>query len=244
MKNNIYKQYKIIIILMLLISFTLINSFFLITKSVEQSKKNLNKIVIKGQFNLQTKKKIIHLISLLQKQKNFFSRYDLSINNILHQIPFTKNIYTKKKWPDIIYIYGTNIIPFVYWNNKYLIDNKNNNEIINPNIFQIQNIPFLFGPTYKKNEIIKYYKIINNILSNKKIFLKTVIVTKQYSWTLFTTNNIKIALGNIQNLLKLKKIMNILNILKYQQKQKIKYIDLRYKSGIAVKWVSQQWKKL
>jgi len=242
MKCPISKKYILILLkhitLMFILLFITINSIALLKMSKQLSKKNFSNLIISGQFGYLSKKEIIKFILSLQKPNDFLSKYDTFIQNKLKNLPFVKKVIVRRKWPNTLIIYIINIIPIAYWNDKYVLDKLGTMYDI-PKKIDIKNIPHFYGPKDSQTKILNNYIIIRNILTENNISLKSIIVTLHNSWELIINENLKIALGSINNISRLKKLMHIWKILKCEEnvkKKKIKYIDLRYKLGIAIGW--------
>ncbi|XBC42472.1 MAG: cell division protein FtsQ/DivIB [Buchnera aphidicola (Meitanaphis elongallis)] len=203
------------------------------------SNKKISSLTITGKFYYLNRKNIKDLILSLQKPCNFFSQYDTFIQHQLIKFPFIKTVIIKKKWPNKLFIHITGTIPIAYWNDKYILSDQGTIHNITKKKINISNIPHFYGSYNSKIEILNHYNIINNILKNNHIVLTSITVTHQHLWKLFVENHIEIILGRIKNITQLKKLVNIWKILKKEEKIKIKtikYIDLRYESGIAIAW--------
>ncbi|XBC38902.1 MAG: cell division protein FtsQ/DivIB [Buchnera aphidicola (Melaphis rhois)] len=206
--------------------------------SQQLSKKKLCNLIITGTFHKLNITELKHFILSLRRKCNFFSQYDTFIQHKLKTFPSIKSVTVKKEWPDKLLIHIVDIHPIAYWNNTYILDKQGT--LIN--ILQkltINNIPYFYGPKNSEKEILQNYNTIKNILKNNNILLKSILLTPQHSLKFLTQENIEIIIGRISNSAQLEKLTHIWNILKYQEKvkrKKIQYIDLRYKSGIAIKW--------
>ncbi|XBC42990.1 MAG: cell division protein FtsQ/DivIB [Buchnera aphidicola (Kaburagia rhusicola ensigallis)] len=226
-------------IILSLIVFIILSSFIIIKLSKQWYKKKLSHFIISGQFSYLNRKEIKDFILSLKTSCDFFSPCNFFIKNKLQEFTFTQKIKVQKQWPDKLLIYIVSTIPVAYWNNEYILDKK---EIIFHIIKKkqnIKNIPYFYGPQNSEKEILKNYDKVKNVLKKNKIVLRSITITPYHSWKLVIENNIEIALGKINNIIQLKRLMMIWKTLKYEEKikrKKIKYIDLRYESGIAIAW--------
>ncbi|XBC43497.1 MAG: cell division protein FtsQ/DivIB [Buchnera aphidicola (Meitanaphis flavogallis)] len=226
-------------IILSLIVFIILNSLIIIKLSKQWYKKKLSHFIISGQFSYLNRKEMKDFILSLKTSCNFFFPCNFFIKNKLKEFTFIKKIKIQKQWPDTLLIHIVNTIPVAYWNDKYILDKK---EIISHIIKKkqsIKNIPYFYGPKNSEKEILKNYEKIKNVLNKNNVILRSITITPYHSWKLLIENNIEIALGKINNIIQLKKLMMIWKTLKYEEKikrKKIKYIDLRYESGIAIAW--------
>ncbi|XBC44554.1 MAG: cell division protein FtsQ/DivIB [Buchnera aphidicola (Schlechtendalia peitan)] len=206
--------------------------------SKQFSKKKLSNLVITGQLGFFNKQEIETFILSFKKPNSFFSKYEIFIQEKLKTLPFVKTVLVKKIWPDKLFINMKNTIPIAYWNNKYILDETGTIYNVHKKI-NAKNFLYFYGPKDSQIQILNNYHIVKKILKKNNIVLKSIVVTSHNSWKLLIENNTKIIIGNINNIMRLKRLVNIWKLLKYEEtmkKKQIKYIDLRYESGIAIGW--------
>ncbi|XBC38366.1 MAG: cell division protein FtsQ/DivIB [Buchnera aphidicola (Floraphis meitanensis)] len=243
MKYKLYLKKSLIplkyIIILLLVIFIITNNFILIKLSKQFSKKKLSNVIITGPFDSLNQKEIRNFIFSLKKSYNYFSPYETDIKNKLEAFYFVKVVTIKKQWPDKILIHIINTTPIAYWNDKYIL---NENKTLSNTLKKKSNISkilYFYGPESNKEEILSNYNTVKNILQENNIILKSISITPQHTWKLIIKKNIVIILGKINNISQLKQLTYIWKILENEEKvkrKKIKRIDLRYKSGIAIEW--------
>jgi len=84
----------------------------------------------------------------------------------------------------------------------------------------------------------KYYEI-NEILSKELMQIGTITLSNRLSWEIITNNGLKIILGRDKIIVKLESFINQYQEVLYKMKNRIEYVDLRYKDGFSVRVVDE-----
>lgn len=198
----------------------------------------LSKIIIKGNQNFTTTEDINQIISDIKYSKKFIQNDIITIQTNISKIPWIQKASIEKKWPDSLIVQILEYIPIGFWNDIYFID-------IHGTIFyvpkhrlnNIKNLLKIYAPQNSEKIILHALLEIKSILEKKQISLNTIYVGEQFNWNLTIENNLKIRLGRYDKIYKLRRFVTIYPVLlKIAQKEnkKMKYIDLRYNSGLSV----------
>ncbi|MDQ1237730.1 MAG: FtsQ-type POTRA domain-containing protein [Wigglesworthia glossinidia] len=198
----------------------------------------LSKIVIKGNRNFTTKEDINQIILNIKYSKKFIQKDIITIQTNIKRMPWIQEACIEKKWPDFLIIKLLEYTPIGFWNESYFID-------IHGKIFyapknrlkKVKNLPKIYAPLNTEKNIFHILLKIKNILEKEEIFLSSIYVGEQFTWELTIENNLKIRLGRYDKIYRLKRFVKVYPVLlKIAQKEnkKIKYIDLRYNSGLAI----------
>ncbi|OQM34222.1 cell division protein FtsQ/DivIB [bacterium endosymbiont of Pedicinus badii] len=187
---------------------------------------------------LYTKTNLItSILSSLEMKNNFLQENFSSLLKEVKKISWIKNIQIQKEWPKTIKIRIVEYIPIALWNNTFCID-KDGNLFQMPNQY-LNQIPKIFGPFGKEREILKNFFSFENTIKSINLSINTIIVNIENSYILKTKENLIIKIGKINHIDRIHRLVIAFPvILKYSQKNRknIKYIDLRYKNGLAVKF--------
>jgi len=84
----------------------------------------------------------------------------------------------------------------------------------------------------------KYYEI-NEILGKELMQIGTITLSNRLSWEITTNNGLKIILGRDKIIVKLESFINQYQEMLYKMKNRIEYVDLRYKDGFSVRVVDE-----
>lgn len=198
----------------------------------------LSKIIIKGNQNFTTIEDINQIILNIKHSKNFIQNDIITIQTNISKMPWIQKSSIEKKWPDSLVVQILEHIPIGFWNDLYFID-------VNGTIFyvpknrlnNVKNLLKIYAPKNSEKVIFQVLLVIKNILEKEQISLNTIYVGEQFAWDLTIENNLKIRLGRYDKIYRLKRFVTIYPVLlKIAQKENktMKYIDLRYNSGLSV----------
>lgn len=196
--------------------------------------KPLAKISIQGEFEYLSKPSIQEIISE-SLNGNFV---DLNLVELKHEVeahPWVYDVRLQRVWPDGLVITVIEQKPIARWGDNGFINQFG--ELIHvENNKTLTTLPLLFGEERLSNEIAKTYLEMARLLASGGLNLKGLQVDKKRSWELVLDDSMLLVLGNDDVIAKLQNFLLV-----YQQhltgvKHKIKRVDLRYESGLAVEW--------
>lgn len=195
-------------------------------------------IIIIGNYNIIPKNEIIKLILKNSKKENFLSKSLIFIKNKIKELPLIQKISIRKKWPKKIFVNLVQFVPLAFFNN-FLID-KNAN-LLNNNYSSIHKIrlPIIIGPEGEEKKHLKKYFFLIKKLKEINIKILILLIKDNKSLKILTQDNILLKLGYKHHNIRLNNLINVYPLLlkdMNKNKKKIKYIDLRYINGLAVKW--------
>lgn len=206
----------------------------------------LSYIVITGNRQLTTNHDIQTLIEKFGAWDTFIMQDVNAVHRCIIQLPWIKKVSIRKQWPDILKIHLIEYIPQAYWNDDYIISNEGTifknfqYQKINSNDHDDVYMPMLYGPEDKAQAVLYNYLIFKKILKSSELRIKSLKMNSCYSWQLVLQDDICLKLSKnnmIDQLLCFVKVYPVV-LQKIKEKNKhIDYIDLRYRSGIAIKWV-------
>ncbi|WP_331828405.1 cell division protein FtsQ/DivIB [Candidatus Blochmannia sp. SNP] len=199
-------------------------------------------MIVTGNRYYTTNTDINQIIIKLGVLGTFITQDINIIQKKIECLPWIQQVSIRKQWPDTLKIHIVEHIPLAYWNNLQNIS-------ITGTIFSIPKkyknndtkIPYLYGPKGSEKTVLTNYHIFNEILKSNKFQIKSIKMDTRYSWQLILQDNIHLKLGRnniIERLYYFIKIYPILLQEINENNKYIDYIDLRYRSGFAVRWIS------
>lgn len=170
------------------------------------------------------------------------------IQKKIEQLSWIKQVSVRKKWPDILQIHLIEYIPIAYWNNNSMISTTGIIFKVPVAQFMKKNddqdfawMSVLYGPNSKAADVLNSYLIFNKIFTPNALRIKSVKMDIRSSWELVITGNIYLKLGRKNIIKKLLYFVTIYPILIqkiHEHNKYVDYVDLRYNSGCAVKWMN------
>jgi cell division protein FtsQ len=197
----------------------------------------LSKLVITGQRTFTTDSDIRKVILSQGELKTFMTQdVDALQQEIKLQLPWVRQVSIRKHWPDELAINIVEFQPFAYWNENFFIDAEGRQFTLPIERLNKKTLPFFYGPTDRQQMVLDSYHEMNHLLDAVHLKLGLVSFSSRYSWMLILDNGIKLELGQQDRILRLKRFITLYPLLVEQTppKQRINYVDMRYKSGAAV----------
>ena len=203
----------------------------------------LAKIVISGERHYTSDDDIRSVILSQESQKTFVTQDVTALQGLLREeLSWLKSVTVRKQWPDELIIQVAEYSPFAQWNDDYFIDQQG--EIFSlpqEKVKETMRYPLLYGPDNMVKRVLESYSQMNQLLAPLNLRLALISFNSRYSWTIILDNGIKLELGQDDRVLRLKRFIQLYPLLVEQTAtdQRIDYVDMRYKSGVAVGYVPQ-----
>lgn len=171
-----------------------------------------------------------------------------AIQQAVAQLPWIKQVHIRRRWPDTLSFQIQEYHPLAYWQG----DDETAQGILDqdgqiftlPQTYALPALPLLSGGQSSIPALLMQYKILSPLLEQAGLPVQKLSQNHQHNWQLQVANGssqgLKIILGYSQHPDGLKQ--RIKRFIKYwsQKPQKIKneleYADLRYQTGLVVKW--------
>ena len=166
---------------------------------------------------------------------NFFTINLKNTQKAFKKLPWVRDISVRRKWPDKLIINIEEHKVLGRWRNLGLVNNHG--EIFNA-AFQ-EDLPIFYGKEALVKEITNKYYEINEILGKELMQIGTITLSNRLSWEITTNNGLKIILGRDKIIVKLESFINQYQEVLYKMKNRIEYVDLRYKDGFSVRVVDE-----
>ncbi|MDO6423208.1 cell division protein FtsQ/DivIB [Saccharophagus degradans] len=196
--------------------------------------KPLANISIKGEFEFLAKERIQSIVSE-SLNGNFVDLNLVEIKQKVEADPWVYDVRLQRVWPDGLVITVIEQKPIARWGNSGFINQYGALIHVDSNE-SLENLPLLFGDEHLSNEIAKTYLEMARLLASRGLNLKGVQVDSKRSWELVLDNSMLLVLGQDEVTVKLQNFLLVYEKHLAGVKHKIKRVDLRYESGLAVEW--------
>ncbi len=190
----------------------------------------IKEISIIGEYN-HIDKEQVDLISNEYIEGNFFSINLDQTRQAFKKLAWVREIAIRKKFPDTLVVTIEEHKPIARWGRVGLVNNHG--EIFNaasqdelPSFIGYE--PFVIDMTSKFIEM-------NKILSKELMQVGTIKLSERLSWEITTDNQVRVILGKDNIIKKLNLFTNNYQNILAELKNRIEYVDLRYKDGFSVK---------
>lgn len=187
--------------------------------------------------------KLLQQIISNHLEGNFFDLNVISLKQDLLVMPWVHEVFIRRKWPDAIVVKITEQQPVAQWKENALV--SANGALFTPpkKTFPV-GLSLLLGPEEDVQEVIMNYRKMQQLLLPLNFTITQLDLSEQRAWHMILRgsnssggNSINIFLGNENVLNKLQNFITAYpKIVASNPSQSIEAVDLRYKSGAAVRW--------
>lgn len=201
---------------------------------------------IEGAFQYIAKDKIKQVLKG-QVNNGLYNADIQQIKATVNQLPWVESVYVKRVWPDAIVIKIMEQVPVVRWGETGLL-NKEGEKFIPNNVALFGQLPMLFSPVGKEQELLEVMKRLIIAMNDKQMALAEFRVSERRAWSIKLRNNMVIKLGRKEPLKKFQRFLQTFALIGEEQIKKVAVVDLRYPNGYAITWKPNEaeidWKKI
>ncbi len=198
--------------------------------------KPLANITIEGEFNYLARDKVRKVIE--EHMEGDFVDMDLKkIKSSIERHPWVESVSLRRIWPDSMVINVVEQKPIARWGQTAFINQYGEIIEIGENTM-LAHLPVLFGAEKNSREITSTYLGLAEALSGRGLTLSGIRVDSTLSWEIVLNKDFLVTLGRENILERLRRFLDIYQNQMSEEKYRIKRVDMRYDSGMAVEWKS------
>ncbi|WP_199610716.1 cell division protein FtsQ/DivIB [Flocculibacter collagenilyticus] len=196
----------------------------------------VSEIIIMGERHHTNEEMITQAIT----PEQFTSLFDLDVNQVQQQVEALPWIYSasiRKQWPGKLHIYVVEQQAVAIWNNDLLLNV--NSEVFSAPIAPEQRLlPKLFGPEGSEIDAWREFKGLNALLKINDFEIKELLLSERFAWQVVLSNGIQLQLGQKETVERVQWFIDLYPTISTHNNAQIDVVDLRYDTGLAVKWKS------
>lgn len=184
------------------------------------------------------------LHSTLQQQYvgNFFSVNVDQVQQFLLTQPWVYQVAVRKQWPDALVVVVTEQQPVAIWNQQQLLNTQG--ELFQAPLQQLKTeLPKLTGPEGSQQDALTMFRHMQGLLALHKFHAVALVVTERFSWQLSLSNGIALKLGREDTLKRLQRFIELYPVITKHKAEAVSEVDLRYDTGMAVRYSAEQKRK-
>jgi len=163
------------------------------------------------------------------------SFFALDVNEVFELVeaqPWVYRASVRKKWPNTLKIYLVEQQPVAQWNEDLLLNPYG--DTFNDEGIKLD-LPRLYGPGGSEKTALEGYNAMHALISTTNMTLDELSLSERFAWQVQLKNGIKLNLGRQEFIDRLQRFIDVYPLLAQQEKA-VKYVDLRYDTGVAVGW--------
>lgn len=170
---------------------------------------------------------------------SFFSADVNELRARVEAMPWVDKASIRKEWPDILKVFVVEQVPLAHWNT-----NQRDDALLNQagEVFYAdksglsEELPYLSGPDHAVEEAVKQYRELNELLQLNGFSIMQLELSERFSVELVLKQGIVLRLGREALLERIQRFIDLYPELEKHKDAPIDAIDLRYDTGVAVRW--------
>ncbi|GLR76882.1 cell division protein FtsQ/DivIB [Aliivibrio sifiae] len=196
----------------------------------------LSHMIIQGQLKHITADDIREAIDSMDSIGTFMTQDVNKLQNALLSLPWIAQVSVRKQWPETIKVFVVENQPEATWNDRVIVNpegvvfNAPMSDLMEPK-------PALFGPESSSKEVLDFWHQLQKQFAPLHTSVHSVALTDRLSWQVVLDNGIRLELGRDSREERVERFIALYKQLE-KKKNSIDYIDLRYDTGAAVGWKS------
>jgi cell division protein FtsQ len=194
----------------------------------------ITRVKVSADYENVSRTQIQALISSFTKN-SFFTFKSGLLTEKLKKIPWVKEVSVSRYWPDTVKVVITEQLPIARVQGNGLITKSG--LVFFPPVDTISlDLPLLRGPKGRQKDLLKMYREAAKVFTKLDLTITTLTMTKSLSWSLCINNGVKIYLGKVDPLMRLRRFAKTYPDEFSDKLSNLESVDLRYPQGIAIRW--------
>lgn len=223
------------IVVLLLIGFLLYST---ISWMWDEQRLPLSKIVLQGDLQYVSTSDVQRAFARIDHIGTFMSQDIDVLQDSVQSIPWVSHASIRKQWPDTIKVFLTEHKVAAIWNGNALLDDTGYVFDGDIGLVNEEHVK-LYGPQGSAPEVLKVWREYQDKFARIGHSISSLLLNERRAWQIILDNGIRLELGKES----LDERINRFFLL-YKQlgsdAERVSYIDLRYDTGAAVGWISEQ----
>lgn len=201
----------------------------------------IRSVVVEGVYQFADKGEMRDRV-MSQASRGFFN---LDIDNIQRQVealPWVKNAYVRRVWPESITVHVEEHKPVARWGDRSLVtDNfklftpQKINNIAEPELRQlVEDLPMLYSPERRHVSLLTLLNETRAMLDSVEAPIEGMVEDERRSLTLHLKNDVKVVIGHREVEKRIKRFSEIFRPYIAPVYDDVANVDMRYTNGFAM----------
>ncbi len=223
------------LVVVLLIGFLLYST---ISWMWDEQRLPLSKIVLQGNLQYVSTLDVQRAFARLDHIGTFMSQDIDVLQTSVQSIPWVSHASIRKQWPDTIKVFLTEHQVQAIWNGNALLDDDGIVFDGDIGLVKEEHVK-LYGPDGSAPEVLKVWRQYNSQFQAIGHNISSLLLNERRAWQIILDNGIRLELGKESLDERIARFFLLYKQLG-NEVDKVSYIDLRYDTGAAVGWISEQ----
>jgi cell division protein FtsQ len=168
---------------------------------------------------------------------NFFQVNVDQVQQYLQQQPWVYHTAVRKQWPGVLVLVITEHQPRAVWNNDYLLNDAG--MVFKAPLQDVTaTLPRLAGPAGTEQDTLAMYEQVQSLLKLHRFEASALTLSERFAWQVTLTSGIELKLGREDTLKRVQRFIELYPEVSKHKAEPIEQVDLRYDTGIAVKFAA------
>lgn len=198
----------------------------------------LSKIVLQGNLQYVSTLDVQRAFARLDHIGTFMSQDIDVLQTSVQSIPWVSHASIRKQWPDTIKVFLTEHQVQAIWNGNALLDDDGIVFDGDIGLVKEEHVK-LYGPDGSAPEVLKVWRQYNSQFQAIGRNISSLLLNERRAWQIILDNGIRLELGKESLDERIARFFLLYKQLG-NEVDKVSYIDLRYDTGAAVGWISEQ----
>ena len=173
---------------------------------------------------------------------NFFRVNVDQAQQFLQLQPWVYQSAVRKLWPDTLVVVVTEQQPVAVWNGDQLLNDKG--QVFTAPIQQLATtLPWLHGPQGAEQDALNMFSKMQQLLTLHQFQVRKVWLTERFAWRLELADGLSLQLGREDTLKRLQRFIELYPVITKHKAEAVSEVDLRYDTGMAVRYSAEQKRK-
>ncbi|MFT4924194.1 MAG: cell division protein FtsQ [Phenylobacterium sp.] len=203
----------------------------------------LRYVVVSGELQHSSREQITQVVMT----KGLGSFFNVDVNAVQQRIEALPWIYqasVRKQWPDVLTVFVVEQQPAAIWNDNLLLNTKGDyfSAVVTDETEGLLNLPSLHGPQGSHKDALKGYQDLNRLLAINGFAVSELTLSARFSWQLGLKNGVVLLLGREEKVKRVQRFIDLYSVITAHKEQAVLSVDLRYDTGMAVRWADDDKK--
>lgn len=146
--------------------------------------------------------------------------------------PWVYRASVRKHWPHQLSFYIIEQTPVARWNEDGVLNPYG--EVFFPK-GALDKLPILYGPNGSEKVALQGFQAIQTLLATQGLGVQELFLSERFAWQLVLKNSVVLYLGRTEFIDRVQRFVDLYPLLTRESRE-MDYVDLRYDTGLAVRW--------
>lgn len=174
---------------------------------------------------------------------DYFTADIAAVRTSLLSLPWVQDASIRRQWPSTLQIRIVERQAVAYWSDDSLLSDTG--ELFTPkHITKEMQIPVINGPEGLHHKVWGFLVTLHTELSGLGLGVDRLELDERRSWSMLLSNGVELQLGRNDTQRRIQRFVKVFSMQNAPKLDDIKYIDLRYPNGFAMKNRTSQEKEI